>query len=94
MGKRASGQIVNLRLRVRESLRARLEKDARRSGISLNAEVERRLEASHRGDEQEALINHLLGRLLAHGETVAGLVDEWNRLSGRTKQTVIKLEAK
>jgi hypothetical protein len=47
MEKRAKGQTVQLRLRIRESLRARLEKDARRGGISLNAEVERRLEASY-----------------------------------------------
>jgi hypothetical protein len=47
MEKRTKDQTVNLRLRIRESLRARLEKDARRAGISLNAEVERRLEASY-----------------------------------------------
>jgi hypothetical protein len=46
MEKREKSQTVQLRLRIRESLRARLEKVARRSGMSLNDEVERRLEAS------------------------------------------------
>jgi hypothetical protein len=44
--KRDKDQIVNLRLRVRESLRAKIENEARFVGASINSEAERRLEAS------------------------------------------------
>jgi hypothetical protein len=60
MVKRAKGQVVNLRLRIRESLRARLEKDARRTGISLNAEVERRLEDSYTAQKELEHVRELL----------------------------------
>lgn len=47
MQKREKTQIVQLsKVRIPESLRARLEKAARQSGISLNSEIRRRLEAS------------------------------------------------
>lgn len=39
-------RVVQTGLRIRVSLRDRLEEEAKRSGISLNSEMERRLEAS------------------------------------------------
>jgi hypothetical protein len=44
MIKRDKNQIVGLKLRIRESLRAKIEKAASASGISMNSEMERRLE--------------------------------------------------
>jgi chromosome segregation ATPase len=63
MQKREKGQIVQLKLRIRESLRSRIEKDAKRSGISLNAEMERRLEASHAIEDARAELEALRARI-------------------------------
>jgi hypothetical protein len=56
MQKREKTQIVQLsKLRIREELRAQLEKEARRSGTSLNGEIERRLEASFTSASREEI---------------------------------------
>ena len=63
MVKREKDQIIQFKLRIRESLRANLEKAARRSGISINSEIERRLEASFSQIVEpyvRALINEVL----------------------------------
>lgn len=44
MSKRKQSATVDLKLRVKEPLRADIERDARRRGISMNAEMVRRLE--------------------------------------------------
>ena len=63
MVKREKTQVVQFKLRIRESLRAKLEKSARQSGISINSEMERRLEASYdpmiRRDEFMGFIRQL-----------------------------------
>ena len=47
MPKRGAEQVVQLsKIRIRESLRARLAEAARQSGTTMNAEIERRLEES------------------------------------------------
>lgn len=46
MKKRETDPIVQCGLRIRTSLRDRLQKQATRSGISLNSEIERRLVSS------------------------------------------------
>src|SRR6478736_1868325 len=80
MEKRDKNQTVQLRLRIRESLRARLEKDARRSGISLNAEVERRLEASFApvvpSDDDLTTLERLVKRNLEAGDYIRRVVEE------------------
>lgn len=50
MAKRAKTAIVSLKVRVREHLRAKLEKSARTQGGSLNSEIVRRLERSFEED--------------------------------------------
>ena len=46
MAKRAKTDVINLKLRIRESLRARLAASAKRNDVSLNSEIARRLESS------------------------------------------------
>jgi hypothetical protein len=60
-------RVVQTGLRIRASLRDRLEKEAKRSGISLNSEMERRLEASFavsRVEEKVDETNSKLARLM------------------------------
>ena len=61
--KREKNQIVQLsKIRIRETLRAKLEKAARQAGASINSEIERRLEASFR-DDGLAEIKEMLRRV-------------------------------
>jgi hypothetical protein len=57
MAKREKDATVQVGLRVRESLRSKIEKAARKSGISMNAEIVRRLEQSFAPSVEEELRN-------------------------------------
>jgi hypothetical protein len=101
MEKRAKDQVVNLRLRVREALRAQLEKAARRKGISLNAEVEARLERSFQDEAALAELPGLVKRTLAElskGEQLAktlldlGIVAAAPRLGAKQAPSILDLE--
>lgn len=52
MPKRAKSAVAQLKVRLREPMRARLEKSAKQRGISLNAEIANRLEQSFDWDEK------------------------------------------
>jgi hypothetical protein len=54
-------EVVAVTLRIREDLRRRLEREARRDGISLNAEMEKRLEDSFDLANTGSLIRVLVG---------------------------------
>ena len=58
---RESTQIVGLTLRIREELRAQLEQSSQQHGVSLNAEIERRLQSSYEESNTESLIRTLVG---------------------------------
>lgn len=53
MAKKDPADTVNITLRIKESLRAKLADSARQQGNSLNAEMARRLEQSIRDEEME-----------------------------------------
>jgi hypothetical protein len=56
MPERESTAKAQLKLRLREPLRARLEAEAKRNGYSLNTEIVRRLEASIRDEDIGAIM--------------------------------------
>jgi hypothetical protein len=54
-------ETVKLNLRLPERLRKQLERDAKRNGLSLNAEMIYRLESAYSKDQRELLIEALVG---------------------------------
>jgi hypothetical protein len=60
MAKRKKTDIVQVKLRIREALRKRLETAARGAELSLNSEITRRLENSFQQDNSSTLINALI----------------------------------
>ena len=54
--KRPKTATVDLKVRMKEPLRAKIETSAKKSGISLNAEVVRRIESSFEAEKRESLI--------------------------------------
>ncbi len=58
---RAPSDIVNLKLRLREDLRARLEASAKAEGNSLNSEIIRRLEMDLADDKRGLIETAMLG---------------------------------
>jgi hypothetical protein len=56
MPERDAAAKAQLKVRLREPLRARLEAEAKRNGYSLNTEIVRRLEGSIRDDDLGAII--------------------------------------
>ena len=54
--KRPKTATVDLKVRMKEPLRAKIETSAKKSGISLNAEVVRRIESSFEAEKRELLI--------------------------------------
>jgi hypothetical protein len=69
MADREKTAIVDLKVRMKEALRERIEIAARERGVSLNAEAVRRLEGTFRNDD---LLPQLLD--LAYGRETAGLL--------------------
>ncbi|HEY7549261.1 MAG TPA: Arc family DNA-binding protein [Hyphomicrobiaceae bacterium] len=69
MPKRKPSDLIQLKVRMTEALRAQLEKDAERHGSSINSEIVRRLE--HSFDR-----SHLLGEVLelTFGKPLAGFL--------------------
>lgn len=71
---------VQIGLRLRESIRQRLEADAKAHGLSLNAEIEQRLERSFElegqfgGPEMVAAVNLMSGAFLRGGQLGATAV--------------------
>ena len=59
MAKRAGTDIVQLKLRIRETVRARLAAAAKLNGVSLNSEIAKRLEASFTLPQLDELIDRL-----------------------------------
>jgi hypothetical protein len=81
MAERNDTAKAQLKVRLREPLRARLEADAKRAGWSLNTEIVRRLEGSIRdenlgaiifGDEQMFAVMDTLARIMRAIELRAG----------------------
>ena len=72
-------RVVQTGLRIRASLRDRLEAEAKRSGISLNSEIERRLEASFtslaKANAQANAIEATLKRLTKALKEKGGVLD-------------------
>jgi hypothetical protein len=62
-------EVVGVTLRIREELRRRIESSAKRSDVSLNAEIERRLQSSFELQNTASLIRVLVG-----GEVTADLL--------------------
>jgi hypothetical protein len=60
--KRKKTDVVQLKLRIREALRSRLEAAAKKVDISLNSEMSRRLEESFQQSEIRLVIEALLGQ--------------------------------
>jgi hypothetical protein len=58
---RESTKIVGVTLRIREELRAQLEMNSQKHGVSLNAEIERRLQGSFEEENTSSLIRTLVG---------------------------------
>src|SRR5262245_24650139 len=69
MAKRKSTDQVQLNVRMREGLRAKLEQSARKNDESLNREIVDRLERSF--DRQDLLVEALT---LTYGKHIAGLI--------------------
>jgi hypothetical protein len=72
MAERDGTAKAQLKVRLREPLRARLEADAKRYGYSLNTEIVRRLEASIRDDD--------LGAIIFGGEEMFAVMDTLARI--------------
>jgi hypothetical protein len=72
MPERSDTAKAQLKVRVREPLRARLETEARKNEYSLNTEIVRRLEASVRDQD--------LGAVLFRDQQMYGLMDTLARL--------------
>jgi hypothetical protein len=67
--KRAAKAMVDIKIRMREPLRAEIERAAKRRGISMNAEMNERLSASY---ERGRVLDEALN--FAYGEDGAGLL--------------------
>ena len=65
MAKRAGTDIIQLKLRIRETVRAQLAAAAKRNGVSLNSEIARRLEASFILPQLDELIDRMGAQLEA-----------------------------
>jgi hypothetical protein len=84
---RKPSEIVAVTLRIREDLRRRLEREAKRGRTSLNAEMERRLEDSFEMANMASLIRVLVGGgftadLLAAIAKVFDLGGGWKKIPG------------
>jgi uncharacterized protein (DUF1778 family) len=64
MRKRAGTEIVPIKLRIREDLRARLARAAENLGHSLNSEMTRRLEESFQREPMVALVEQVQAHVL------------------------------
>ena len=63
MAKRAGTDIVQLKLRIRETVRAQLAAAAKRNGVSLSSEIARRLEASFTLPQLDKLVDRMEAQL-------------------------------
>jgi hypothetical protein len=63
MAKRARTDIVQLKLRIREALRAKLATAAKHNSVSLNSEIAKRLEASFVVNQLEEIVELAKDRL-------------------------------
>ena len=74
MAKRHKSATVQLKLRIREELRQKLEREARRKDVSLNSEMARRLEDSFDGTS-DVIIRLLTGGSPMIGELLPVIAD-------------------
>jgi len=63
MAKRAGTDIIQLKLRIRETVRARLAAAAKLNGVSLNSEIAKRLEASFTLPQLDKLVDRMEAQL-------------------------------
>ena len=63
MAKRAGTDIVQLKLRIRETVRARLAAAAKLNGVSLNSEIAKRLEESFTLPQLDKLVDRMEAQL-------------------------------
>ena len=63
MAKRAGTDIVQLKLRIRETVRARLAAAAKLNGVSLNSEIAKRLEESFTLPQLDKLVDQMEAQL-------------------------------
>jgi hypothetical protein len=79
MTKRSKAATVDLKVRVKEPMRAALERSAKSRGISMNAEMGRRLErsfeseAARGGPDVDAILDAMGAAMKATGESMAFL---------------------
>jgi hypothetical protein len=73
MAKRAGTDIVQLKLRIRETVRARLAAAAKLNGVSLNSEIAKRLEASFTLPQLDELVDRMGAQLEARDKANTGL---------------------
>jgi Arc-like DNA binding domain len=79
MARRKLTDVVQVNLRLRESLRRRLEEEAEKRGFSFNAELTRRLEESFEREELNEALRATMRQVLREGglaEALRPLVDE------------------
>jgi Arc-like DNA binding domain len=86
MSARKLTDIVQVKLRLRESLRRKLEREAEKRGLSTNAELARRLEESFDREELNEALRSAMWQVLTH----EGLTEALKPLAA---QIVEKLDA-
>jgi hypothetical protein len=81
--------VVQVNLRLRESLRRKLERESERRGVSFNAELTRRLEESFDREELNEALRGVIRQVLTEGDftealkrSVAGMLGELNLTDG------------
>jgi hypothetical protein len=105
MARRKLTDVVQVNLRLRESLRRRLEEEAEKRGFSFNAELTRRLEDSFEREELNEALRGAMWQVLTQGGLVEALkpsikemlrdinfTDEIAR--GRTAEVLREIEAR
>jgi hypothetical protein len=95
---RKPSEIVAVTLRIREDLRRRLEREAKRGRTSLNGEMEQRLEDSFEMANMASLIRVLVGGgftadLLAAIAKVFDLGGEWKKYPEMSEAARVRIDA-
>jgi hypothetical protein len=94
--------LVQLKIRMREDLRKRIEREADRSGVSLNVEMARRLARSFEIDKQNAELRREIQEktkqvddLLLQGggaEELKKMIDPLSKLMPKVQETAREIE--
>jgi hypothetical protein len=105
MARRKLTDVVQVNLRLRESLRRRLEEEAEKRGFSFNAELTRRLEQSLEREELNEELRAVMWEVLTQGglaEALKPSVAEMLRninftegiARGRTAEALLEIEVR